>query len=78
MMLGNGYNIHECRRRTVAELKDYDVLCELITDASVGHVIESVDMVLVGAEGVTENGGIINQVTHSFYSSIRWERMALP
>lgn len=34
----------------------------VILDAAVGHYIEKVDMVLVGAEGVVENGGIINQV----------------
>jgi translation initiation factor 2B subunit (eIF-2B alpha/beta/delta family) len=76
-MLGqfNGYADFG-RKRTIEELKDYDVLCELITDASVGHVIESVDMVLVGAEGVTENGGIINQVRFLPLMFLRWERMA--
>lgn len=34
----------------------------MILDAAVGHYIEKVDMVLVGAEGVVENGGIINQI----------------
>lgn len=34
----------------------------LIMDAEVGHVMEKVDMVLVGAAAVVENGGIINKI----------------
>jgi translation initiation factor 2B subunit (eIF-2B alpha/beta/delta family) len=34
----------------------------LILDSAVGYVMERVDIVLVGAEGVVENGGIINKV----------------
>ncbi|KAG0327124.1 translation initiation factor eIF-2B subunit alpha [Dissophora globulifera] len=34
----------------------------IILDAAVGYVIDKVDMVLVGAEGVVENGGLINQI----------------
>ncbi len=34
----------------------------LIVDAAVGYVMETVDMVLVGAEGILENGGITNCV----------------
>lgn len=36
--------------------------CKLITDNAVCHALESVDYVLVSAEAVTENGGIINRV----------------
>lgn len=28
-----------------------------------GYIMEQVDMVMVGAEGVVESGGIINKVT---------------
>ena len=35
---------------------------KLITDNAVGHAMESVDYVLVSAEAVTENGGIINRI----------------
>lgn len=34
----------------------------LITDNAVGFALESVDYVLVSAEAVTENGGIINRI----------------
>lgn len=34
----------------------------IIPDAAAGYVMESVDMVLVGAEGVLENGGVVNKV----------------
>jgi len=35
---------------------------ELIIDASIGIYIEEADMIMTGAEGVTESGGIINKV----------------
>jgi hypothetical protein len=34
-----------------------------LQDAAVGYTIEQVDFVIVGAEAVVENGGIINSVT---------------
>lgn len=34
----------------------------MILDAAVGYMMEKVDLVLVGAEGVVESGGIINRV----------------
>ncbi|CAB3235444.1 unnamed protein product [Arctia plantaginis] len=34
----------------------------LILDSSVGYIMEQVDIVMVGAEGVTESGGIINKI----------------
>ncbi len=39
-----------------------DIPAQMILDAAVGYFIEKVDMVLVGAEGVVENGGLINQI----------------
>merc|ERR1711982_222488 len=36
--------------------------CTVVLDAAVGHVMETVDLVIVGAEGVVENGGIINKI----------------
>lgn len=33
----------------------------LVLDSGVASVMEKVDLVLVGAEGVVENGGIINK-----------------
>ena len=45
------------------ELAKHDISCTVILDAAMGYVMESVDLVLVGAEGVVESGGIINKVT---------------
>lgn len=35
---------------------------KVITDSAIGVFMEEVDLCLVGAEGVMENGGIINKV----------------
>lgn len=49
----------------VEALRKAGVPASVILDAAVGYYIQQVDMVLVGAEGVVENGGIINQIgTH--------------
>lgn len=44
------------------ELNAADIPCTVILDSAVGYVMEQVDMVMVGAEGVVESGGIINKV----------------
>lgn len=44
------------------ELLKHNISCSLILDSAIGHVMETVDLVLVGAEGVVESGGIINKV----------------
>lgn len=36
--------------------------CTVILDAAVGYIMERVNAVMLGAEGVCENGGIINKV----------------
>ncbi|XP_063906572.1 translation initiation factor eIF2B subunit alpha [Zophobas morio] len=43
-------------------LKAEGIPCTLILDSAVGYVMEQVDFVMVGAEGVVESGGIINKV----------------
>ena len=43
-------------------LKNNGINSTVIIDAAVGYIMEKVDMVLVGAEGVAESGGIINKV----------------
>ncbi|KAJ1734697.1 translation initiation factor eIF-2B subunit alpha [Coemansia biformis] len=48
--------------RAAAELQRLGVPCEVILDAAVGYIMEKVDMVLVGAEGVVESGGLINKI----------------
>ncbi|MXQ93309.1 hypothetical protein E5288_WYG008033 [Bos mutus] len=35
----------------------------VVPDAAVGYIMDNVDLVIVGAEGVVENGGIINKFT---------------
>lgn len=44
-------------------LKELNIPCTLVLDSAVGYIMESVDMVMVGAECVVESGGIINKVT---------------
>lgn len=51
----NGVEMYECLRKD-------NINVTLILDAAVGYIMERVDLVLVGAEGVAESGGIINKV----------------
>ncbi|KAK0096722.1 hypothetical protein PV326_004582 [Microctonus aethiopoides] len=44
------------------DLKKLGVPCTLILDSAVGYILEQVDMVMIGAEGVTESGGVINKI----------------
>lgn len=44
------------------ELTEAKIECTLILDSAIGYIMESIDIVLVGAEGVVESGGIINRV----------------
>lgn len=46
----------------VKELKSIGINCTLVLDSSVGLLIEKIDFVLLGAEGVVESGGIINKI----------------
>ena len=48
--------------RLVEELTALGIATELILDSAVACCMERVDLVLVGAEGVAESGGIINKV----------------
>lgn len=45
---------------TVNILRSHNIPVCLIADATVGYVIQKVDKVFVGAEGVAESGGVIN------------------
>ena len=45
-----------------AALEAEDVKATVILDASVGYVMNGVDCVLLGAEGVVESGGIVNKI----------------
>jgi len=46
----------------VESLEAANIPCTLILDAAVGYIMERVDIVLVGAEGIVESGGIINKI----------------
>ncbi|KAJ2004491.1 translation initiation factor eIF-2B subunit alpha [Coemansia thaxteri] len=48
--------------RAAAELQKLGVPCEVILDAAVGYIMQKVDLVLAGAEGVVESGGLINKI----------------
>ena len=43
-------------------LKEEGIKAKLILDAAIGYYMEEMDIVLVGAEAVVTNGGIINKV----------------
>lgn len=49
------------------ELLKHNISCTLILDSAMGYIMDSIDLVLVGAEGVVESGGIINKVSPVFY-----------
>lgn len=44
------------------ELGNLGINCTVILDAAVGMILEKIDFVLLGAEGVVESGGIINKI----------------
>lgn len=44
------------------DLREAHIPCTLILDSAVGYIMEQIDFVMVGAEGVVESGGIVNKV----------------
>ncbi|RWS04269.1 translation initiation factor eIF-2B subunit alpha-like protein [Dinothrombium tinctorium] len=44
------------------QLRHQNIDCTSISDSAIGYYMEKVDVVLSGAEGVVENGGIINTI----------------
>lgn len=46
----------------VRDLQEKKIDSEMILDSAIGYIMERVDLVLVGAEGVLASGGIINKV----------------
>lgn len=44
------------------ELEQAGIECTLILDSSIGYIMETIDIVMVGAEGVVESGGVINRI----------------
>lgn len=43
----------------VEELQKSNIEATLIMDSAIGYIMETIDFVFVGAEGVMESGGII-------------------
>lgn len=52
----------ESGHKTVADLRAHNVPVAVIPDSAVAYSLGKVDMVIVGAEGVVENGGIISRL----------------
>ncbi|KAL4431553.1 hypothetical protein ABPG74_017258 [Tetrahymena malaccensis] len=44
------------------KLTSHNIPCKFICDSALGTAVEEADLVLVGAEAVVENGGIINRI----------------
>uniref|UniRef100_A0A8C8HAI1 Translation initiation factor eIF2B subunit alpha n=1 Tax=Oncorhynchus tshawytscha TaxID=74940 RepID=A0A8C8HAI1_ONCTS len=44
------------------KLQNLNIPVTVVLDAAVGYIMEKVDLVIVGAEGVVESGGIINKI----------------
>ncbi|XP_066248434.1 translation initiation factor eIF2B subunit alpha [Euwallacea similis] len=44
------------------ELKAKGIPSTLILDSAIGYIMEQIDFIMVGAEGVLESGGIVNKV----------------
>ncbi|KAM9547481.1 translation initiation factor eIF2B subunit alpha-like [Salvelinus alpinus] len=44
------------------KLRNLNIPVTVVLDAAVGYIMEKVDLVIVGAEGVVESGGIINKI----------------
>ncbi|XP_056313098.1 translation initiation factor eIF-2B subunit alpha [Danio aesculapii] len=44
------------------KLRKLSIPVTVVLDAAVGYVLEKVDLVIVGAEGVVESGGVINKI----------------
>ncbi|CAH1108099.1 unnamed protein product [Psylliodes chrysocephalus] len=49
-------------KRMVKDLETEGIPCTLILDSAIGYIMEQVNFIMVGAEGVVESGGIVNKV----------------
>lgn len=54
------YPLQERSHRFAQDLRDGGIEVTMISDLAVGFYMEKVDSVLLGAEGVVENGGVVN------------------
>jgi translation initiation factor 2B subunit (eIF-2B alpha/beta/delta family) len=57
-----------CSKETAAIFAEAGIPTSLIVDSAMGVAMESVDLCIVGAEGVMENGGIVNTVSYLGYT----------
>jgi len=48
--------------KTADRLKQFNIPVTIVFDSAIGHIMDGVDLILVGAEGIVGNGGIINTV----------------
>ena len=48
--------------RAAKVYNDAGIPCTVVLDSAMGYVMERVDLVIVGAEGVVENGGVVNKI----------------
>lgn len=48
--------------RTARLLLEHDIPVTIVADSLVAHIMSQVDLVLVGAVAVVENGGLLNKV----------------
>lgn len=44
------------------DLENAGIECTVILDSAIGYVMENIDFVFLGAEGVVESGGIVNKI----------------
>ena len=63
--------------KAVQLLRQNNVNASLILDAAIGHYMGMAQAVLVGAEGVVENGGIVNQIG-TFMVAVMAKAMNVP
>ncbi|XP_062502655.1 translation initiation factor eIF-2B subunit alpha-like isoform X1 [Corticium candelabrum] len=55
-------------------LQDAGIRAYVIVDAAVGYIMERIDLVMFGAEGVVESGGIINKVSFDAFRKSVYRR----
>lgn len=48
--------------KMVEDLRALNIESTLVLDSAIGYIMESIDFVFCGAEGVMESGGIINRI----------------
>jgi len=64
--------------KMMEKLKQKSISATMILDSAVAYVMEQVDIVLLGVEGITANGGIINnRLLSNMYGSKIFEKTCL-